>query len=214
MSSLTVHNASGKAVGQVEFADALLSTRRGGQALQQTVVTIRANQRAGTASTKTKGEVAGHGQKPWRQKGTGNARAGYRQSPLWRGGGVVFGPKPRSYAKTLNRKTSKLALWRALSDKIAAGQLMVLDEVQVSEPKTKALAAFLKGLKIQSKALLVVEQVGRELGLASRNLPGVEVATALHLNPLQVVKYPQVVVSKAALEQLQIRLDVAQEKAS
>ena len=214
MSSLTVHNAEGKAIGKVEFADALLSTRRGGQALQQAVVTIRANQRAGTASTKTKGEVAGSGKKPWRQKGTGNARAGYRQSPIWRGGGVVFGPKPRSYAKSMNRKTAKLALWRALSDKIAGGQLMVLDQVAVSEPKTKAVLSLLKGLNITVKTLLVVDQVGRELALASRNLAGVEVAAAINLNPVQVLKYPQVVVSKAALEQLQTRLEVAQEKAS
>lgn len=214
MSSLTVHNAEGKAVGQIEFADALLSTRRGGQALQQAVVTIRANQRAGTASTKTKGEVAGSGKKPWRQKGTGNARAGYRQSPVWTGGGVVFGPKPRSYAKSLNRKTAKLALWRALSDKIAAGQLMVVDEVKVTEPRTKALTGFLRGLKVDGKTLLVVDQVGRELSLASRNLPDVEVTSALNVNPLQVLKYVRVVISKTALEQLQVRLEVAQEKAS
>lgn len=213
MSSLTVHNAGGKAVGKVEFADALLSTRRGGQALQQTVVTIRANQRAGTASTKTKGEVAGSGIKPWRQKGTGNARAGYRQSPIWTGGGVVFGPKPRSYAKDLNRKTAKLALWRALSDKIKGEQLMVLDDLTVSQPKTKALATLLKGLKVE-KALLVVDQISRELALAARNIPGVEVVTALHLNSLQVVKYPKILISKAALEQVQVRLEVAQEKAS
>jgi|APTNR8051073442_1049403.scaffolds.fasta_scaffold00013_291 large subunit ribosomal protein L4 len=213
MSSLTVHNADGKAVGKVEFADALLSTRRGGQALQQTVVTIRANQRAGTASTKTKGEVAGSGIKPWRQKGTGNARAGYRQSPVWTGGGVVFGPKPRSYAKDLNRKTAKLALWRALSDKVKSEQLVVLDDVTVSQPKTKVLAGLLKGLKVE-KALVVVDQISRELALASRNIPGVEVVTALHLNSLQVVKYPKILISKAALEQVQIRLEVAQEKAS
>lgn len=204
-------NASGKAVGQVEFADALLTTRRGGQALQQAVVTIRANQRAGTASTKTKGEVAGHGQKPWRQKAPAMPAA-IVSSPIWRGGGVVFGPKPRSYAKSLNRKMAKLALWRALSDKISAGQLLVLDEVQVGEAKTKALVALLKGLKIESKVLLVVEQIGRELGL-SRTCPGSRRLPRLHPT-WQVLKYPQVVISKAALEQLQIRLDVAEEKAS
>ncbi len=214
MSALKVYNAEGKAVGEVEFADALLSTRRGGQALQQTVVTIRANQRAGTASTKTKAEVAGSGKKPWRQKGTGNARAGYRQSPIWTGGGVVFGPKPRSFAKTLNRKTAKLALWRALSDKIASGQLRVVDQLQVATPKTKALVELLKGLQVGDKALLVVDQAGRDLLLAARNLPGVDVATAAHLNALQVLKYPHVLVGKTALEQLQLRLEVAQEKAS
>jgi large subunit ribosomal protein L4 len=213
MSALTVHNSEGKAVGTVEFSDELKGTRRGTQALQQAVVTIRANQRAGTACTKTKGEVAGHGQKPWAQKGTGNARAGYRQSPIWRGGGVVFGPKPHSYAKDMNRKTAKLALRRALTDKISDGKLMVLDQVQVAQPKTKSLVAFLKGLNVASKTLLVVDQVGRDLALAARNLPGVEVTAAAHLNPLQLLKYPQVVVSKAALELLQTRLTV-QEKAS
>lgn len=213
MSALTVHNASGAAVGTVEFTDVLQKTRRGAQALQQAVVTLRANQRAGTASTLTKGEVAGHGQKPWRQKGTGNARAGYRQSPIWRGGGVVFGPKPRSYAKDMNRKTARLALLRALTDKIRDGQLMVLDDVQLSQPKTKAMAAWLSGLKITGKTLVVVDKVSRDLSLASRNLAGVEVSAAANLNPLQVLKYPQMLVSKAALEQLQTRL-VVQEKAS
>lgn len=214
MSALTVHNAEGKPVGKMDFADALLSTRRGGQALQQAVVTIRANQRAGTANTKTKAEVAGSGKKPWRQKGTGNARAGYKQSPVWTGGGVVFGPKPRDFGKSLNRKTAKLALWRALSDKIAGGQLMVVDQLQLDAAKTKSLVALLKGLQVKGKALLVVDQVGRELALASRNLPGVEVVAAANLNPLQVLKYPQVLASKTAMEQVQLRLEVAREKAS
>ena len=214
MSALTVQNAEGKAVGSVEFADALLSTRRGTQALQQAVVTIRANQRAGTASTKTKGEVAGHGQKPWRQKGTGNARAGYRQSPIWRGGGVVFGPKPRSYAKNMNRKTAKLALWRALSDKIKDNQVIVLDQIQVAQPKTSEMVKLLAGLKLTTGVLLVVEQMTRELSLAARNIPGIEVAAVENVNSLQLVKYPHLVISKIALEQIQIRLEVAQEKAS
>lgn len=213
MSALTVHNAEGAAVGTVEFTDVLKSTRRGAQALQQAVVTIRANQRAGTASTLTKGTVAGHGQKPWRQKGTGNARAGYKQSPIWRGGGVVFGPKPHSYAKDLNRKTARLALLRALTDKVNDGQVMVLDSISVAQPKTKAFTAWLKGLKVTGKALVVVDALSNDLQLAARNVAGVEVTAAANLNSLQVLKYPQMVVSKAALEQLQARL-VAQEKAS
>ena len=126
---------------------------------------------------------------------------------------MVFGPKPRSYAKDLNRKTAKLALWRALSDKVKGEQLLVLDDVTVSQPKTKMLAALLKGLKVD-KALVVVDQISRELALASRNIPGLEVVAALNLNSLQVVKYPKILISKAALEQVQIRLEVAQEKAS
>lgn len=214
MSALTVHNAEGQSVGSVDFSDELMKSRRGTQALQQAIVTIRANQRAGTASTLTKGEVAGHGMKPWRQKGTGNARAGYRQSPIWRGGGVVFGPKPRSYAKAMNRKMARLALHRAVADKILDGQMLVVDQLAVTEARTRALVALLKKLKVETRALLVVDEVGRELALASRNLPGIEVAAAAHINPLQIVKFPRMVISKAALEQLKARLDVAEEKAS
>lgn len=211
MSALPVVNQAGQSVGQVEIPDSLLPGKRGQQALVQTVVTLRANRRAGTHSTKTKGEVAGSGKKPWRQKGTGRARAGYRQSPVWRGGGVVFGPKPRSYAKDLTRKTAQLALQRAVADKIGAGQVVVVDALQVSQPKTKELLATLKNLKVDTRVLLVLDQVGRELLLASRNMPGVEVTTARNVNPEQIVKHPRVVITRPGLDQLQARLGAGQE---
>ena len=156
MSSLTVHNAGGKAVGKVEFADALLSTRRGGQALQQTVVTIRANQRAGTASTKTKGEVAGSGIKPWRQKGTGRARQGSTRAPNFVGGGTVFGPTPRKYVKALPKKMQRLALRSALSSKAAAGSLVVVDKVAIEAPKTKTVVNMLSALGLKDQTVLFV----------------------------------------------------------
>lgn len=206
MSAVTVVDKAGKSVGQVDFPDALLSPDAGRQALMQAVVTLRANRRAGTHSTKTKGEVAGSGKKPWRQKGTGRARAGYRQSPVWRGGGVVFGPKPRSYAKDLSRKTARLALRRALTEKLAAEQLIVLDGLALAQPKTKEFVAVMKGVKAQGGALLVVDQMTRELALASRNVPAVEVVTAAEVNPLQLLRHPRVVLTKPGLSRLQARL--------
>lgn len=211
MSALTVINQDGKSVGKVDFPDELLSPKRGQQALMQAVVTIRANQRSGTHSTKTKGEVAGSGKKPWRQKGTGRARAGYKQSPIWRGGGVVFGPKPRSYAKDITRKTAKLALRRALTDKITAEQVTVVERFELGGPKTKAFVAVLKGLKVDTRVLLVLDQIQPDVAKASRNVPGVEVVTAANLNSLQMLRYPRIIFSKPGLQQLQARLSGGQE---
>lgn len=211
MSAIPVLNKDGKAVGEVEIPAALLASKTASQALQQAIVTYRANQRAGTASTKTKGEVNGSGKKPWRQKGTGNARAGYRQSPVWRGGGVVFGPKPRSYRKDITRKTSKLALRRAIAARIENGGLVVVDDFRVEQPKTKAFSAALKPFGAERGALVVVDQAARELLLASRNIEGVELVEARQVNSLQLLKFPRVIVTKAALAGLQARLE---EKAS
>lgn len=206
MSAVPLHNQQGKAVGQIEIPAALQAPARASQALVQAVVTLRANARAGTASTKTKGEVAGHGQKPWRQKGTGRARAGYRQSPVWTGGGVVFGPKPRSYAKTLPRQKAHLALRKAITDKLAANGVCVVDALSIAQPKTKELVAVLKNLQVQKGALLVTDATSRELLLAARNVERVAVVQAKDLNPLQVLKYPHLVITRDALARLGERL--------
>ncbi len=211
MSALTVHNQQGQAVGQVEIPEILKAPARASQALVQAVVTLRANARAGTASTKTKGEVAGHGKKPWRQKGTGRARAGYRQSPVWTGGGVVFGPKPRSYAKALPRQKAQLALRKAFSDKLASDGVRVVDALTLEKPKTKDLVAVLKSLKLDRGVLLVTDAASRELLLAARNLPKVEVTRASDVNPLQILKYPHLVITRDGLNRLQDRLGGAQE---
>lgn len=214
MSAVTVHNQQGQAVGQVEIPAVLKAPARASQALVQAIVTLRANARAGTHSTKTKGEVAGSGKKPWRQKGTGRARAGYRQSPVWTGGGVVFGPKPRSYAKALPRQKAALALRKAFSDKLAADGVRVVDALTLSQPKTKALLAVLKSLQVERGALLVTDRASRELLLAARNLERVEVTRAVDLNPLQVLKYPHLVITRDGLNRLQERLGGGQESAS
>lgn len=214
MSAVTLHNQQGKSVGQVEIPAVLQAPARASQALVQAVVTLRANARAGTHSTKTKGEVAGSGKKPWRQKGTGRARAGYRQSPVWTGGGVVFGPKPRSYAKALPRQKAALALRKAFSDKLAADGIRVVDSLVLSQPKTKDLLAVLKSLKVERGVLLVTDSTPRELLLAARNLEHVEVTRASDLNPLQVLKYPHLVITRDGLNRLQERLSGGQESAS
>ena len=203
---LNVSNLSGKSVGECEIADALLAGKRGAQALHEAITAYRANQRAGTASTKTKGEVAGNGMKPWRQKGTGRARAGYRQSPVWRGGGVVFGPKPRDYSKRMNKQVSRLALRRALTDKLSGGKVIVVDQFTVAAPKTKHVVEALEKLQAGPKTLVVLDQVSREVSLATRNLPTVEVVSANNVNVYQLVRYPTLVVSQAALTQLEKRL--------
>ena len=203
---LKVSNTSGQSVGECEIADALLAKTRGAQALHEALTAYRANQRAGTASTKTKGEVAGNGMKPWRQKGTGRARAGYRQSPVWRGGGVVFGPKPRDFSKRMNKQVSRLALRRALTDKLSGGQVIVVDQFAVAAAKTKHIVDALAKLKAGDKTLLVLDVVPREVTLATRNLPTVEVVSAANVNVYQLVRYPTLVVSQAALGQLEKRL--------
>jgi len=212
MSSLPVCDMQGKSVGTVDVPARLLDTKRGNQAVRDAIVAYRANQRLGTASTKTKGEVAGNGQKPWRQKGTGNARAGYRQSPIWRGGGVVFGPKPRRFNKDVNQKTMKLALAKIIADRIEGKAVTVVDQLALADAKTKNLAAVLKKFEL-SRVLVVTDNVSNELLLASRNLPGVEVARASHVNVYQIARYPRLLLTKGALSVLESRTG-AQEAAS
>jgi len=206
MSKLSIVGADGKAQGECEIADELLETRKGTQALHESVVAYMAAQRRGTASTKSKGEVAGSNAKPWAQKGTGRARAGYRQSPIWRGGAVAFGPRPRSYAKKVNKKTARLALRRALGGKIADGQVRVVDQLTVDEPRTKTVVAMLKALDVTSTALIVVAKMDNNLVLAARNIPRVEVITAAALAPYHIVRYAQILVAQPAVEILTGRL--------
>src|ERR1700761_6787398 len=151
----------------------LIENGIGTQALHETVVAMRANRRAGTHATKTKASVAGSGKKPWRQKGTGNARSGYKSSPVWSGGGVVFGPQPRDYSKKTNKAVKQLALKKALSARVNAGEVFVLDAFTLDKPKTKDLLAKL-GDKLEKKisALIVLENADQNMHLASRNHPG------------------------------------------
>jgi large subunit ribosomal protein L4 len=205
---LSVINISGQAKGEVEFADELLiKNGKGTQAVHDTVTAYMANQRLGTASTKQISEVHGSGKKPWKQKGTGRARAGSFASPLWRGGGVVFGPKPRDYTINVPKKVKALAFRKALSERLIAGDVVVIDELNLASHKTKNLAGILAALGGKNKPTLVVtEQVDKNLKLAARNLPNVQVEPVGSVNVYELLRFEKIVTTKAALEKLGARL--------
>src|SRR2546423_2404774 len=152
---LSVKNINGKDQGELEVKFPLVEGGLGTQAVHDVVVAFRANQRMGTACTKTVGEVAGSNKKPWRQKGTGRARAGSFQSPLWRGGGVVFGPRPRDFGKKVGRKTKQLALRKALTERLNAGDVLIVDDLKVESPKTKGVLEILSRFELKGTALVV-----------------------------------------------------------
>ncbi len=203
---LTVKDIQGKDQGELEIQFPVIENHKGTQAVHDAVTAYRANQRLGTACTKTMGEVAGTGKKPWRQKGTGRARAGSFQSPLWRGGGVVFGPKPRDFGKKLNAKVKALALHKALSERLKAGDVVVVNEIKLSAPKTKEFAGVLKTLDLQRSVLVVASAPDRTLLLAARNLPRVEVTTCDGLNTYQVLRSDKLLFTREALEKVGQRL--------
>jgi len=205
---LPVINISGQAKGAVEFADELLiKNGKGTQAVHDTVTAYMANQRLGTASTKQISDVHGSGKKPWKQKGTGRARAGSFASPLWRGGGVVFGPKPRDYTINVPKKVKALAFRKALSERLLAGDVVVVDELNLTSHKTKDLAAIVTALGGKNKPTLVVtEQVDKNLKLAARNLPNVQVEPVGSVNVYELLRFEKIVTTKAALEKLGARL--------
>ncbi len=207
MSKLSVYDMKGVALADVDFPDALLIGGKGTQAVHDVAVAHRAAVRAGTASTLRKGEVSGSGKKPWRQKGTGRARAGFKQSPVWRGGGVAFGPHPRSYEKKVMRKVSRLAFRRAFSDLVSEGRVRIMDRFEMVEPKTKAAAAVLKTLGVSEGALILVDKLDTNLIMALRNLPKVEVTTAQSVNTYQLLRYPVALITRAALDGLRARLE-------
>jgi large subunit ribosomal protein L4 len=205
---LSVITISGQAKGEVEFADELLiKDGKGTQAVHDTVTAYMANQRLGTASTKQISEVHGSGKKPWKQKGTGRARAGSFASPLWRGGGVVFGPKPRDYTINVPKKVKSLAFRKALSERLLAGDVVVVDELKLASHKTKDFAVFLAKLSVKAVPMLVVtDQVDRNLKLASRNVPNIQVEPADSVNVYELLRFEKIVATKAALEKLGARL--------
>ena len=209
MSKLSRYGMDGKPSGDFDVPEGILVYDKGAQAVQEAIVAHRTNRRAGTASTLSKGEVAGSNKKPWKQKGLGRARAGSKGSPIWRGGGVVFGPKPRHFHKKINKKTAKLAFRRAFSERIASGEVAVLDQLQLTTPKTKAFVDMVRRLAGDQTTLFVVDQVEVNLQLASRNIPRVEIATASGVNTFQMMRYKKVFVTAAAMEILTERLTPA-----
>ncbi len=203
---LTVKDINGQDQGELDVTFPLAEGGKGTQAVHDTVVAHLANQRMGTACTKTMGEVAGTGKKPWRQKGTGRARAGSFQSPLWVGGGVVFGPKPRDFGKKVNAKTRKLALRKALTDRLNAGDVVVVGDLKLEAPKTKQIAAMLQQFGLKGTTLLVVAALEKNLMLAVRNLANIEITTSDLVNAYQVLKPAKLLITRSAFEKLEARL--------
>ena len=190
----------------VTIEESKLTLDKGAQAVKDAVTAIRNWMRAGTASTKGKGEVAGSNKKPWKQKGTGNARAGFRQSPVWRGGGVAHGPKPRCYDQKVNKKVMKLAFARAFSEKFKAGGVIVVDEFSFEAPKTKLMASFLKELGVDRTAIIVQKEVDETTLLVTSNLPRIDYSTAAALDVYSLMVARKVVCDKAAFDALVERI--------
>jgi large subunit ribosomal protein L4 len=184
----------------------VIENGRGTQALHDMVVALRANRRSGSANSKTKAEVAYSGKKPWRQKGTGRARAGYASSPVWSGGGVVFGPKPRDYSKKVPKSVRRLALLKALSARIMAGDVLVAEEIKVANPKTKDFVSFLKSQTEARKVLLISTEFDETTYRAARNIQPVLLNTASEVNTEQLLAFQKIIVTNEALVKLAERL--------
>lgn len=205
MSKIQVLDQSGKRVSEMNVPKEIFSYPVKEHLLYEAVVSFRANQRRGTASTKTRAEVKGGGRKPWRQKGTGRARAGSIRSPLWRTGGVTFGPKPRSYYYSLPKKAKRNALKSVLSMKLAEKQLLILKAMELKEPKTKDGAKLLEALKVDS-ALIVDDHQNKNLFLSLRNIPRVKAVDTRLVNVYDILSHKWLVFSQKAFESLMEKL--------
>jgi large subunit ribosomal protein L4 len=203
---LKIQDIKGNSQGELEVKFSIIEDGRGTQAVHDTVVAYNAAQRSGTACTKTVGEVAGTNKKPWKQKGTGRARAGSFRSPLWRGGGVVFGPRPRDFSKKVSRSTRQLALRKALSERLHAGDVVVVDDFKLDSNKTKEFVGVLSTLKLDGTTLIVAHAADKNLSLASRNVPNVKLTTSDELNTYQVLRSDKLVFTRGAFEKVEERL--------
>ncbi|MFQ5861782.1 MAG: 50S ribosomal protein L4 [Candidatus Brocadiales bacterium] len=199
MIELVVYDSKGKEVEKLELEEA----RFGGEVrkglLKEAVIMYEANKRAGTASTKTKAEVSGTGRKPWAQKHTGRARAGTLRSPLFRKGGVVFGPKPRDYSYHIPKKARKQALRSALLGKLLDGEVKVIDKLEFSKPSTKKMAGLLRTLGIEGSCLVVAEDSGHVIWKSARNIPGLKVMKASQLNAYEILKSNRLLITRSEL---------------
>jgi len=204
--TVDVVNAENKKVGSVELSDAVFGGRVKTDLIHASVVRSNAADRRGTHATKTRGLVSGSGRKPWRQKGTGRARVGETRTPLWRKGGTVFGPQPRSYAFTAPKKVELGGLQAALAQKAQDGDLVIVDALTASAVKTKAAAAMLKTIGVNGKALLVDVQLDDNLVLSLRNIPGVKFLQSSRITARDVMDTSKVVLTQSAVEKLQSAL--------
>lgn len=205
MPSIAVLNMQGKEVGQQELSEAVFGIEPNVSVMNDMVKNYLANQRQGTQSALTRSEVSGGGKKPWRQKGTGRARAGSNRSPVWRGGAILFGPQPRKYDFKVNKKIRKLALRMALSSRLAGDNLLVVKGFDLPEAKTKVFAKIAGNLGL-SKALIIAPEESRNLVLSSRNLPGITLTTPDQLSVYEILKHKQLVLLEGAVEPVETRL--------
>ena len=203
MPDVKVLNMNGEEVGKISLSEAVFGIEPNTVAMHAAVINYLANRRHGTQSTKTRTEVSGGGRKPWRQKGTGHARQGSTRSPQWVHGGVALGPKPRKYRFTLNKKVRRLALVSALSSKVAAEEMIVLDKLELDEIKTKAMVKTLKNIGAEDKALVVMSEVNKNVVKSANNIPGVKTTLTNALNVYDILNYDKFVVTKEAVEKIE-----------
>ena len=203
MPEIDIKDKNNASVGKMEVPEAVFGFTAKQGVLHNAVVNYLANQRQGTHATKTKGLVSGGGKKPWKQKSTGRARAGSSRSPLWRGGGTIFGPQPRDYSYNLPKKAKKSALNAAISGKLADGELIVIDGFQLEKPSTREMVLLLKNLGIAGKSTLIVLPAKNDaVFLSARNIPGVKVTRVTDLNPYEVASSNRILFERQAVEML------------
>jgi len=203
---VTIYNSKGKEVGTFKLDEKIFTGEIHKGALYQAVRMYNANKRQGNASTKTRGDVSGGGKKPFRQKGTGRARMGSIRSPLWPGGGIVFGPHPRDYGYAIPKKLKDLAFVSSINSKVGEDRLLGIDSIAITEPKTKNFKSIVDALKLKGKSLFILEAIDNNVRMASRNIAGVEVKNYKDFNTLDVLKCDNLVMSKSALEKLSERV--------
>ncbi|MGN7409595.1 MULTISPECIES: 50S ribosomal protein L4 [unclassified Sporosarcina] len=203
MPKVSVVNQTGSAAGEIELNEHVFGIEPNEAVLFEALVQQRASLRQGNHKVKTRAEVAGGGRKPWRQKGTGRARQGSIRSPQWRGGGIVFGPTPRSYSYKLPKKVRRLALRSALSSKVRDEEMVVLEALAFDAPKTKEFTKVLKDLSISKKALFVTADLDETVALSARNIPGISVVTANGINVLDLVGHDQLILTKDAVKKIE-----------
>lgn len=203
MPKVALYNVSGEQIGELELSDAVFGIEPNRYVLFDAVQMQRASLRQGTHKVKGRSEVRGGGRKPWRQKGTGRARHGSIRSPQWKGGGVVFGPTPRSYAYKLPKKVRRLAIKSALSSKVIDNEIIVVDGLALEQPKTKEFVAILQNLKVDSKALVVSAGLEDNIMLSSRNIPGIKYITAEGINVLDVLSCDKLIMTKEAVQKVE-----------
>ncbi|MBO6304672.1 MAG: 50S ribosomal protein L4 [Selenomonadaceae bacterium] len=203
MPTVAVYNIAGEKTGDMELNEDFFGVEMNAGLLHQAVVLQQASMRLGTHSTKTRGLVRGGGRKPWRQKGTGRARSGSTRSPIWVGGGTVFGPHPRKYGFNMPRKQRRLALKCALSDKVKNGDFLVLESLDFDAPKTKQVVKMMGDFKIENKALLITEEYKENVELSARNIQGVKAITAEGINVLDILYHGKLLVTKDAVKRME-----------